>query len=500
MKHILFHVNPNNIYKIAVLIKESSFAKPTLEKMYVQPLIDRGIPPEDIIALSLKYNDQGKAPAKLIKDHLQIILQACVKLQVDTLLVADGNYFKTLTKERKAEPHHGYIKKCAIKTFEHINVILSVNYQVLFYNPTQQDKIDMSLDTVIGHVNGTHQDLGLNIIHNAYYPETTADIKAMIHTLHQYPTLTCDIETFSLALDEAGIGTIAFAWNQNNGCAFAVDLGPTDEIRDYLKEFFVQYEGTLIYHNGCFDIKILIYNLFMNSPLDTVGLLYGLEIMYRSIHDTKIITYLATNSTSGNKLDLKSNAFEFAGNYAVEEINNIKAIPLPELLEYNLVDCLCTWYVQSKNYPVMVNDDQLEIYKNIMLPSMKVITHMELIGMPMDYNRILKIQRKLKVILHAKKKIISDSPLIKDYEWRLQREAMIKKNLLLKKKVRPIEDFYEPFNPGSGKQLRGLLYEEFGFDVIDKTDTGLAATGGKTVQKLLTKLMKEHNLTTEDLE
>jgi len=521
MKHILFHQNPKDIYKVALLIKEPSFSQINLNKAYVKPLIKRGLPPDDIIALSLKYNEHNKAPASLIKSHLETVLKACVKLCVDTLLVADAAYFKTLTKERKAEPHHGYIKKCAIKGYEHLNVILSINYQVLFYNPVMQDKIDMSLDTVMGHLNGTHQDLGKGIIHNAVYPSQLEDIEALLNDLHKYHVITCDTETFSLNIVNAGLGTIAFAWCRHEGFAFAVDydwLGndvdgnpyvstegecairtEKPEIIALLKNFFETYEGKIIYHNGCFDIKILIYRLFMKDASDIKGLIHGLKLMYRDIDDTKIITYLATNTTAGNKLDLKSNAFEFAGNYAQEDIHNICLIPKPELLEYNLVDCLCTWYVYEKNHPIMIKDDQLNIYNKIMLPSMKVITHMELIGMPMNYMEIRNTEAKLNTILQAQRKIVADSQLVKDYEWKLQREAMIMKNLLLKKKIRPIEDFYEPFNPASNKQLRGLLYEQFGFEVIDKTDTGLAATGGKTVKKLLKKLMNEHNLTDEDL-
>ena len=72
-------------------------------------------------------------------------------------------------------------------------------------------------------------------------------------------------------------------------------------------------------------------------------------------------------------LGLKPLAHEFAGNWAKDDIKDIRRIPLPELLQYNLVDALSTWYVHTKYYPVMVQDNQEELYHSLMLPSLKLI-------------------------------------------------------------------------------------------------------------------------------
>jgi len=500
MKHILFHPNSNNQYEIAILVKDKAFASQNIEKNYITPLIKRGVTPDSMLALSLKFNEFGKAPAKLIKEHLQTVLKACVQLHINTLVVTDTAYFKTLTKVRKAEPHFGYILPCKIKDFEHINIILSVNYQSLFYNPTLQTKLDMSLDTVKNHIQGTHIDLGTDIIKHAEYPRRTHEIQAMLVKLLEYPELTCDIETASLDLSTAGVATITFCWNQHEGCAFAVDRGHTDEVYDFLRTFFIQYKGKLIYHRGTFDIKMLIYKLFMNDPLDVKGLIDGLEVMYKNVDDTLLITYLATNTTAGNVLGLKENAFEYTGNYAQDDIKDTSLIPLPELLEYNLIDGLATWYVYNKNYPIMIQDNQLDIYNEIFIPSMKVITHMELTGMPMNTQTIKNTTLTLTLIRDANTFELQRSQLVKDWCWKMQREAFIMKNLILKTKINPIEDFAKPFNPASNKQVQNILYDYCALEVIDKTDTGLPAVGGDTLKKLLNKLVLEHNITDEELE
>ena len=521
MNHVLFITNPDNEYSVAVLIKDRALHQADLRKHYVDPLVNLGVPEDSILSLSLKYNEHNKAPAKLIKEHLQAVLMAADKLKITTLVVADSSYFKTLTKQTKADPHFGYVLPCAIKGFEHINIVVTINYQNLFYNPGLQQKLDMSLNTVVHSLQGTDPSLGQGIIKHAEYPETYEEIEAFLNKLHQYPALVCDIEAFSLIFSEAGIGTISFAWNQNEGGAFLVDYKqapfdtyiddymdgypgmyvPNHGIRQVLLEFFLAYKGKLLYHNGTYDIKVLIYNLFMKDLLDNEGLIHGLETMYRDVDDVMIITYLATNTTAGNVLGLKQNAFEFAGNYAEEDIKDIRRIPKDDLLEYNLIDCLSTWFVHNKNYPIMVADQQLEVYEEIFLPSMPVVTHMELTGMPMYLDKSKELKEYLTIIQDRSIKILNNSSVVKQFAWKEQCKAMVTANLLLKKKVKPLSDFKTELNPGSPKQVALLLHEPdyMNLPILDTTATGLPATGQKTILKHLNSLIIQYGIKPEEL-
>src|SRR5690606_30598423 len=137
--------------------------------------------------------------------YLAKLLPALTGIGVTALLVTDSAYFKVLTNERKAEPHHGYALPCKIKGYEHVKVILSLNYQALIYNPDLQSKLDLSLDTLASVRTNTYQALGTGIIHSASYPKTLQDIAGALQSLHQYEALTCDIEAFSLRFNEAGI-------------------------------------------------------------------------------------------------------------------------------------------------------------------------------------------------------------------------------------------------------------------------------------------------------
>lgn len=506
MRHINF--TESEYYKVAVLIKTAAFNKDSIVSHYVEPLINSGSLLEDFIAFNLKYEDKGKVSAAFMKEYIAELLTVLVQLKIEYLYVADANYFKTLTGNTKAEQHLGYVLPCKIKGYEHLSVVLGVNYQALIFNPDLQDKLNLSLTTLSSALAGTNVVLGSTIIHSAAYPSTLADIAAALQSLHQYPALTADIEAFSLRFNEAGIGTIAFAWDQHNGIAFACDYQVARrqddplhgfqetnvEVRALLLKFFTEYQGELTWHNCCYDCKVIIYNLWMKDLLDTEGLLCGLDIMTGRMHDTKIIAYLATNSTAGNVLGLKPLAHEFAGNWGKEDIKDIRKIALPELLTYNIADCLSTWYVRNKFYPVMVQDQQEELYYSLMLPSLKVIIQMELTGMPMNREKILDIERKLVGIESGFMAQVRKSSTIDQFElWKTEMEWQKdfedrKAKAKNPDKIAPKDRATYPrfvFNPGSGPQLQVLLFQMLGLPVIDFTDTKQPSTGEKTLAKLL---------------
>lgn len=506
MNHLIFKENPDNRYSIALLIKESSFKQRLLEQHYINPLKEKGIKEDSIIALSLSYNDKGKAPVKLIKECLSNIIKACEKLEVNTILVADTEYFKKLTGKRKAEPYYGYVQECTIST-KPINVILSVNYQSLFYNPDIVDRLTLSLTTLVNHIQGNTIEMGKSIIHSAQYPSSLVEIQNALEKLHEYPAITCDIETFHLKHYKSGIGTIAFAWNKHEGVAFCVDYRAMCEpyegiygeqvlnigVRHLLKKFFTEYAGKLIWHNISFDVTIAIAQLWMAHITDLKGLYAGLEVMTRNFDCTQIITYLATNSCSGNTLSLKYNAHEFTGNYAQEDINDICRIPVNQLLEYNLIDCLATWYVYEKNYPIMVQDQQEEVYLGLFKDSLITIIQMQLTGMPMCMDQVAKVEKELQEIKDTCLNTITNNSLIHE-TTKLLKIAFINKDFTDRKNKAKNPDKLKPklyenidlqFNVSSGSQLAVLLYEVMQLPIIEKTKTGLPSTDDKTLNSLL---------------
>ena len=507
MLHHVFSTATDN-YPIAILVKAAAFNIREIENTYIKRFENRGFKREDIIIFALNYNDKGKASPTFIKEELKELMPALGSVGVKYVYCADASYFKVITKSIKAELHLGYSLKCQIKDYEYLDVTLGVNHKSLIRNPANESKLILSINTLADIINGQYQGLGNGIIQGASYPSGVAEIKTALAFLHQYDNLSADIETASLDFEKAGIATIAFCWNQHEGLAFACDfvanpngkdehgffgrLVPSPEIRGLLKAFFESYKGTLTWHNSNYDLSILIYELWMDNLLDTAGLLKGLEVMTQKYHDTKIIAYLATNTTAGNELGLKQLAHEFAGNWANEEIKDVRRIPLPALLEYNLIDGLSTNYVFDKYYPKMVADDQEGVYFNVMLPSQVTIIQIELSGMALSPERVQIAKKELKTIVNKQKLILENLLIIRTLIQALRKEAMDKANQKLKTKQHPISKFanksdraYVGFNPNSGLQKIKLIYEEMGLPILNRTKGGQPSTKGKHLEVLL---------------
>lgn len=493
MRHATFSptAEDNPFFKVGVLIKTSYFNTDKMKEFYVDPMVKLGLDVDDIVAFDLEYVN-NKITVKQAKEKLKNILLATKQLGIGTLFVADATYFKALTGLAKPESHIGYVHPCKIRDYEHLNICYGLNYAIFVRNPNQIVKLDMAIDTLTDHMKGTLTPIGQDVLKNPVYVKDPTDygaIQMVLDSMLRHPMLVCDIETYGLKLEEGGLGSIAFAWNKNEGAAIYTMMAPNQDaknkVRIMLKRFFERYTGTLIFHNCTFDTKHLIYNLFMDNPRDFRGMLHGLHTVHKSIHDTKVISYLATNSTAGNELGLKVLAHPYLGNYA-EDVTDITKLSISQLLEYNLKDCVGTFYVFEKYFPIMLKDKQEQIYKDIMMPSAKLITQMELHGMPIDMAEVSKVKTDLETLSTQHMQHIKASTYVAQALGMIKLDKLVSINSKLKVKQHSIEVLDDlEFNPGSPDQLQVLLYDVLKLPVIDRTPTKNPATGAKTLDKLI---------------
>lgn len=401
----------------------------------------------------------------------------------DYVLICDSDWFKVLTKNKKAETTLGMVQN-------------SPNFNSkVFYCPSQYvyqidpEKHQNQFQSVLG---GIQKDLaGLSTIiepeiHSEYYPLEPNEIKKALDSLLDEPILFSDIEAKSLKVTEAGVYTIGFSKDKHNGIAFPVDVSSNPQlVRHYLKEFFENYKGKLVFHKANYDIAVLNYNLFQKDLFDIEGQLYGLNTFFKDnrIEDTLIIAYLATNSCSGNILGLKELSQPYTGDYAVD-VKDVTKVPLDKLLKYNLIDCLGTAYVYEKYYPIMIQEKQETLYKEFMLPTLKTNIRCQLNGLPIDLNLVQKFKNDLN---QEREQLLSNllgSKVIENAQYAVAEQATVKRNSKLKTKVTTVEDNLQPFNFHSGDQLRVLLYEIMQLPVINTTDSGMASTDGDTLKDL----------------
>lgn len=433
------------------------------------------------IAKIWKY--KKKTPVTDIKTCLQEQVYPKITTYVPNyVLVADSEYFKVMAKVTKPDAYIGYFFG---DTFKFLYV---PSYKQIFYHPEEtKEKITRALDSIKASEQGKYCSPGSNIIKDEYYPSTTKDIAVLLKSLANRPILTCDIETYSLKHVDAGLGSICFCWDKHSGCAFKIDKSSdskNQEVRDLLKEFFINYKGTLIFHNIAFDVTVLIYQLFMKDVLDQEGLLNGLNTMLKNWEDTKLMTYLCTNSCSGNNLSLKYQAQAYAGNWAQDEISNIDKIPEEELLRYNLIDGLSTWFVYEKYKDTLVAEKQDKLYREIFKPTTKDIIQMQLTGIPLNYDKVLEAEQKLNDDKNQALSVITANKYVIQFKEVLNQEAVDKYNSTHKKQI-TLADVDESFNPNSGIQIKKLLYDLIKLPVINLTESKQPATDGDTLKALL---------------
>jgi len=480
LTHILFGQGSKDI---AILIPQKDMEKKLLIKHYIEPLERKGIPRESVIALSLAQNETGKSPVKLIRSHLTLVEGTLKQLNIKRVLICDSAYFKTICKVRKSEPHYGYPKKTVWKG---VIGFISANYRALFYNPAMAKKIEFSLKALTNHAQNKLEIFANDLLTDCWYPTTEKQIAETLNEYLKVKKLTCDIEAYSLKVDKASIATICFAIDKHTGVAF--NVGQNRTIRKLLKDFFTNYTGKLIFHGSPYDCKVIIWELFMENGLDYKGMLEGLHIMFKNLEDTKILAYLALNSTAGISLSLKDLAFEFSGNYALDDIQDITKINPVDLLTYNMTDGLATWFIYDLYKPEILAS-QNTVYKTLFLPALKVITQMELCGMPINLGQVLNAQRDMEDIAKKHFDAIMQTPLIAEFTTILREWQAEKANLKLKKLRKTKDDFLDfNFNPNSHTQLAQLFHTHLDLPILSKTDTGAPSTDNKTLTNLVQTL------------
>ena len=488
--------------RIAILVPRIQTAE--VQKHYYQPhLKDVG---ENVMICDLFMDGtKKKNSAADMKDYLDDLLPNLKDAGITMLVVTQPDYFKILSKKSKTDATIGDF---FVSDYDpDFTITYCPNYGRVFYDPDKMKaKIAMALQCVERWTKNDMSVVGKNIIKFSDYPEDYSHILTWLDKLIDMDCdLTCDIEGFDLKHYDAGVGTITFCWNEHEGIAFPVDSTrfPLDgaksgrklnnAVRDALRNFFFRFKRKMIYHNICFDVYVLVYQLFMDHLLDQEGLLLGLDVMLRDWDCTQIITYLATNSCAGNELGLKIQAQEFAGNYAVDDIHDITQISMDDLLRYNLIDGLSTWYVLKKNLPIMLADNQDIPYQTLFRPAVIDIIQMQLTGMPINMAKVKALDKQLQKESDNNLAKMNGLQIVWSFMDQLRDERVVEKNAKLKTKqitkadLGQTKDTIVEFNPGSPKQLQRFLYSEdfLGLPVLDYTDTKQPATGAETLEKLV---------------
>lgn len=461
-----------------------------------------GVDEKEIMAISPHFKPGAKkTPVKEMRQFLDEEFQDIGKdYSFKYILVANADYYKVITGQMKADADIGYVRP--VYWDENLFAVYMPSLAQIFHDPERvRSKIATAMEAIRNHKEGRYKTPGDDVIKTAYYPKTVNEIAYRLEWLYQMDVpLTLDIEAVDLKAHKSGIGSVSLAWNEHEGIAFPVDLveipGATEapftkmvvnhKVRKLLANFLIRFRQKIIYHNIAYDAYVLIYQLFMTDITDTEGLIFGQETLLKNWECTKLIGYLSTNTCAGNDLSLKSLAQEFLGNWAEADITDITKIPLDRLLVYNLKDSLGTWYVYKKHWPMLVADEQEELYQTLFKDSTRDIIEMQLTGLPVNIRRVREVQSELATLEEDYLHRIHNNYHVQEFLYVLKEKWVVDRNAKLKVKRVSIDDAPKDlaFNPNSPKQLQALLYEQLNLPVISLTDSKQPSTDGDTLEKL----------------
>ncbi|HIP48116.1 MAG TPA: DNA polymerase I [Lutibacter sp.] len=284
--------------------------------------------------------------------------------------------------------------------------------------------------------------------------------KLFIQKLMQQKSVCFDTETTSLNTFEAELVGIAFSYEKGKGyyISFPKNQKETQEIIEELRPFFESESIEKIGQNLKYDLKVLNnYNIVVKGKLfDTMIAHYLLQPDMRHNMNVLAETYLnyqpkpienLIGKKGKNQRSMRSVSIEDQTQYAVEDADitfQLKQIFEPKLKENNLTD----------------------LFQNIEMPLLQVLTTMELEGVQLDTEFLQSLTQDLN----------------KDI---IQLETAIFK--MANKK----------FNLASPKQLGEVLFADMKLvEKPKKTKTGQFATG----EEVLSKLAKEHPIISDILE
>ena len=480
-------------YKLLVVLPYSALKKKALLEHYADNF---SINPKEVLFVGFETGGKKVIPAAQLKE-ITSNLESCIETcGIKTVYVAESAVFKKLAGVKKSTEYLAIPCRPKDESKDY-NIVYGVNYQRLFYEPTLINDLTRSYNVAIALSEGRDfdvipPDLTSKVVKLKEYFE----MKAVLAQLMAEPSLALDLETFSLRFYEAGIASFTLSPSTESAYSFLCDMYEEDgvnhrekchTVRHLLRDFLISYTGSVRYHNMSFDAKILIYVLFMNEDLNNLtGLLEGLKQVTKAFDDTKIITYLATNSTSGNELSLKRQSQEFAGNYGLgDDIKDVLKIKEDTLLIYNGIDGLATNFVYEKHWPTLIADDQLDIYNTIFKPSIKLFLQAELTGIPISMEHVYEAERKLLEAKKVQTDIILANPTVQQLIPILQQNKTDAHNAKLKTKVIDVSTYsHITYNTGSDAQTSILLFDLANLAFEDTTPTGKPSVSKDSLIKI----------------
>ena len=505
MLNISWATDPSSI-KYMLLGKNNFFNeknKNNILQKYLLPISNAvGTPIAPLLSVSDLYYPTGKSTVtkKIMKEELEETLEYINTQGIEMVIISDAKYFSHFTGQKSIEKSVGKVYQCVLPELGHLDVIPIISHSAIDMRPEKIKLQEKALKAVKSYI------LGLEIEEDEVFKFNSYKVlqhPRELQELHKHESLAIDIEATGLRFERLELVSISFAWSDHDAVSIAIHRDTQETNGEHreklwkeaLKDFFLEYKGKKIFHNALFDVRALVYHLFMDGLTDHKGRTLGTRtIADENLDDTMILAYLSLNSTSRVKLSLKELAYDFLGDYA-EDVTDVLSLPLDDLLVYNSKDTCGTFWLYNKYNPMVDAEDQRHVYNKVFQPSLNMLTNMMIAGIPLDIDRVKEVEEELLEIYNNAISKLRGNPLVQLATTQLRMDASEKYNATHKVKQKTIFEFGDlVFKPSSPNQVRLLLFDIMGYTAIEKTEAGADKADRATIEEFLESETQHDNI------
>ncbi|MFP3014526.1 MAG: DNA polymerase I [Arsenophonus sp.] len=250
------------------------------------------------------------------------------------------------------------------------------------------------------------------------------------------------------------------------GLSFAIEEGKAAYLP--LEHNYLDAQQQLPFDEALATIKPILVNENIQKIGQNLKFYYGVmanyDIELKNIaFDTMLESYVLDSVAGLGKHDIDSLARRHL-NHKIITFNDIAGkeknrlmfnqIPLEQTLNYAVEDVNITLLLHKKLWPQLAAESKLkEIFQQIEMPLVPVLSRMERVGVLIDVNKLAK-----------------------------QSLDISKRLIVIEKEAYSIVD--QEFNLSSTKQLQTILFEKLHLPVIKKTPSGSPSTNEKVLEEL----------------
>ncbi len=300
--------------------------------------------------------------------------------------------------------------------------------------------------------------IGFNSLENTdhlyQHINTALSRKLFLEKLLQQKSVCFDTETTSLNTFEAELVGIAFSYEKGKGyyVSFPSNQKEAQEIIEELRPFFEAENIEKIGQNLKYDLKVLDkYQIEVKGVLfDTMLAHYLLQPDMRHNMNVLAETYLQYHPMPIENLIGKKGKNQ----------RTMRSVSIEEQTEYAVEDADITYQLKQVFEPQLKKNNLTELFQNIEMPLLRVLTKMELEGIQLDADFLQSLTQDLnKDIIQLRTAIYKTAN--------------------------------KEFNLASPRQLGEVLFDDLKLvDKPKKTKTGQYATG----EEILSRLANEHEI------